>query len=262
MKIFVISFLFPFIKVRAMYCRFSLMNLVSQSTSIAVLIVGCLLGPISAQEPPSAVGPLLKLYRSGKLPPERQPAVVEMICARGNEHDLRVVLEKLIDPAAMTAETRQKAITGLTDAAATRKIKPAGDLSDLAKLLDEADPNVRLGAVQLVAACHVPQATPSLRKLALDENSNQELRRAAINGLVTFGGDVSRETLTELAQKSASMKVRLQAAAGLVGFDVKLAASQSAKILTGATPQDDFIPLLDSFFARKEGSQELATSLK
>lgn len=238
------------------------MNLVSRSTSIAVLIVGCLLGHISAQEPPSAVGPLLKLYRSGKLPPERQPAVVEMICARGNEHDLRVVLEKLIDPVAMTAETRQKAITGLTDAAATRKIKPAGDLTDLAKLLDEADPNVRLGAVQLVAACHVPQATPSLRKLALDEKSDHDLRRAAINGLVTFGGDASRETLTELAQKSASTRVRLQAAAGLVGFDVKLAASQSAYILTGATPQDDFIPLLESFFARKDGSLELAASLK
>ncbi len=245
-----------------MVFRFSLMNLVSRSTSIAVIIVGCLPGHISAQEPPSAVGPLLKLYRSGKLPPERQPAVVEMICARGNEHDLRVVLEKLIDPVAMTAETRQKAITGLTDAAATRKIKPAGDLTELAKLLDEADPNVRLGAVQLVAACHVPQATPSLRKLALDEKSDQDLRRAAINGLVTFGGDASRETLTELAQKSDSTRVRLQAAAGLVGFDVKLAASQSANILTGATPQDDFIPLLESFFARKDGSLELAASLK
>jgi putative heme-binding domain-containing protein len=256
------SLLLPFNKVREMVCRYSLNNLLFHFTLVAVLVAGDFSGQISAQEPPSAVGPLLKLYRSGKLPPERQPAVVEMICARGNEHDLRVVLDKLIEPAAMTAESRQKAIAGLTDAAATRKIKPAGDLSGLAKLLDEKDPNVRLGAVQLVAACHVPQATPSLRQLALDENSDQELRRAAINGLVTFGGDSSRETLTELAQKSASMKIRLQAAAGLVGFDVKLAASQSANLLRGATPQDDFIPLLDSFFARKEGSQELATSLK
>ena len=245
-----------------MVFRVSLMSLLPHSTLIGLLFVGGLFGQISAQEPPSAVGPLLKLYRSGKLPPERQPAVIEMICVRGNEHDLRVVLEKLIDPASMTAETRQKAIAGLTDAAATRKIKPAGDLSDLTRLLDESDPNVRLGAVQLVAACHVPQATPSLRKLALDENADQDLRRAAINGLVTFGGDTSRETLTELAQKATSTRVRLQAAAGLVGFDVKLAANQSANILTSATPQDDFVLLLDSFFARKEGSQELAISLK
>ena len=34
---------------------------------------------LCAADPPSAVGPLMKLYRSGKLPPERQPAVVEMI---------------------------------------------------------------------------------------------------------------------------------------------------------------------------------------
>jgi putative heme-binding domain-containing protein len=247
---------------RVMFCRFTLMNSLSRPTSIAVLVFGYLLGHVSAEEPPSVVGPLLKLYRSGKLPQERQPAVIEMICARGNEHDLRVVFEKLIDPAAMTPEARQKAIAGLTDAAGTRKVKPAGDLSDLAKLLDENDPKVRLGAVRLVAACHVAEATSSLRKLALDENSNQDLRRAAINGLVTLGGDASRETLAELAQKSASTQVRLQAAAGLAAFDVRFAANHSANVLTSATPQDDFTPLLESFFNRKDGSQELAASLK
>ena len=35
------------------------------------------------------VGPLMKLYRSGRLPTERQPTVVEMICSRGNEYDHR-----------------------------------------------------------------------------------------------------------------------------------------------------------------------------
>ena len=259
---FLVNRRFPFYEVREMFCRFTLMNSLFHSRTIAFLIVGGLFGQLSAEEPPSAVGPLLKLYRSGKLPKERQPAVVEMICTRGNEHDLRVVLDKLVDPAAMTPETRQKAIAGLTDAAGTRKIKPAGDLADLAKLLDEKDPIVRLGAVQLVAACHVTQATPALKKLALDETSDQDLRRAAINGLVTLGGDTSRETLAELAQKSASTQVRLQSAAGLVSFDVKFAANQSAKILLSATPQEDFIPLLESFFNRKEGSQELAASLK
>ena len=259
---FLVNRRFPFYEVREMFCRFTLMNSLFHSRTIAFLIVGGLFGQLSAEEPPSAVGPLLKLYRSGKLPKERQPAVVEMICTRGNEHDLRVVLDKLVDPAAMTPETRQKAIAGLTDAAGTRKIKPAGDLADLAKLLDEKDPIVRLGAVQLVAACHVTQATPALKKLALDETSDQDLRRAAINGLVTLGGDTSRETLAELAQKTASTQVRLQSAAGLVSFDVKFAANQSAKILLSATPQEDFIPLLESFFNRKEGSQELAASLK
>jgi len=67
---------------------------------------------VCAQEPPSAVGPLLKLYRSGKLPAERQPAVIEMICTRGNEHDLRVVLDKLLDPMGMAAGARVKAMVG------------------------------------------------------------------------------------------------------------------------------------------------------
>src|SRR3954464_7318206 len=96
---------------------------------VAFLILALCAAVAFAVEAPSAVGPLLKLYRSGKLPPERQPAVIDMICNRGNEHDLRVVLDKILEPGAMTAEALVKAMTGLAEAATTRKVKPSGDLS-------------------------------------------------------------------------------------------------------------------------------------
>jgi len=216
---------------------------------------------VCAQEPPSAVGPLLKLYRSGKLPAERQPAVIEMICTRGNEHDLRVVLDKLLDPMGMAAGARVKAMVGLTDAAATRKIKPAGDLAPLAKLLAEPDPATRLAAVRLAAACGVTSAGASLRELAQSADATPEIRKAALQGLVTLGGDDNRQALQKLCADKQPLATRLLAAAGLTAFDVPLAAREGARALAAATPQDDPAPLLEAFFDRKQGSEELARAL-
>ncbi len=228
------------------------------------MLVALLIGSplMAADDPPSAVGPLMKLYRSGKLPAERQPAVVEMICTRGNEHDLAVVLERVLDPKAMPAEARLKAMAGLADAATTRKLKPVGDLAPIAKLIDDTDPRLRLAALRLSSACHVAAAQPALSKIALDEKSPADLQRAAIAGLIALGGDASRDTLLKLSQSSPAIATRMQAAAGLCGFDLKLAAEQAADTLAAASPQDDSGPLLSAFFDRKEGSEALAAALK
>jgi putative heme-binding domain-containing protein len=219
-------------------------------------------GFAAAQETPSAVGPLLKLYRSGKLPAERQPAVIEMICTRGNEHDLRVVLDKLLEPMGMSPSAQVKAMVGLTDAAATRKVKPAGDLDPLAKLLEETEPVARLAAVRLAAACGVTSAGPRLRQLAQATESSPELRKAAIQGLVTLGGDENRQALQGLCVAERPLATRLIAAAGLTAFDVPLAAREAAQVLASATAQDDSTPLLEAFFDRKQGSEELARALQ
>ena len=219
-------------------------------------------GLATAQEPPSAVGPLLKLYRSGKLPAERQPAVIEMICTRGNEHDLRVVLDKLLEPMGMPPAARGKAMAGLTDAAATRKIKPAGDLAPLTGLLQETDPAIRLAAVRLAAACGVASAGPNLRELAQSTESTPELRKAALQGLVTLGGDENREALQALCAIDNPLATRFLAAAGLTAFDVPRAAREGARVLASATAQDDPAPLLEAFFDRKQGSEELARALQ
>ncbi len=216
----------------------------------------------AADEPPSAVGPLLKLYRSGRLPAERQPTVVEMICNRGNEHDLRVVFDKLMAPQAMSPELRLKAMAGLTEAAITRKVVPAGDLQALAALLDSDDAGVRLAAVRLGAACRVEAVAPALQKIATDDRADGDLQRAAIVGLISIGGASNREILLQLSNTAPTIAIRIQAAAGLVGVDLELSARQAAKVLAAATPQDDPGPLMNAFFQRKQGPDQLAGALR
>ena len=214
-----------------------------------------------ADDPPSAVGPVMKLFQSGRLPAERQGTVVEMICNRGNEHDLKVVFDKVAQPEGFSAELRLKAMSWLGDAAKTRKIKPAGNLTALDQLVSAKQPALQLAAIRLAAAWKVTSIAESLQALATDEKSPAELQRAAIEGLVAIGDAGSKETLLNLSGAGRSVSVRMIATAGLVGIDLPTAATQGAAVLQDATAQDNPAEMLDAFFNRKGGSDRLAAEI-
>ncbi|HET6423241.1 MAG TPA: HEAT repeat domain-containing protein, partial [Planctomycetaceae bacterium] len=219
-----------------------------------------------ADDPPSAVGPLMKLFQSGRLPAERQGAVVEMICNRGNEHDLRVVFDKLVQPEGLPADVRAKALGWLTDAAVTRKVKPAGELGGLEQLVvgpaAAKDPALQRGALKLAAVWKDTQITPALQKLALDADTKADLRRAAIEGLITIADPRAQQTLLQLANQGSTPAIRMQAVAGLAGFNTEEAAKSAAQILQLAEASDEPGAMLDAFFARKDGSDRLAAEIE
>jgi putative heme-binding domain-containing protein len=232
-----------------------------------LILAVCILGlssaiPAFADDPPSTVGPVIKLFQSGRLPAERQATVVEMICNRGNEHDLRVIFDKVVAPDGFGAELRMKAMGWLGDAASTRKIKPAGDLAALDQLVGAKEPALQLAAIRLATAWKVKSIEKSLQALALNEKVSPELQRAAIEGLVAVGDAGSKETLVKLAATGRPHVVRMLAVAGLIGIDLPFAASQGAAVLAEATPEDNPAEMLDAFFNRKDGSDRLADAIK
>jgi len=210
----------------------------------------------------SAVGPLMKLFESGRLPPERQGTVVEMICNRGNENDLRVVFDRVVKPDGFKKELRLQAMTWLSDAANTRKVKPAGDLETLSTLVGDPDKQLQQAAIQLASTWKVPSIAKSLQALATDPKTPPELQRAAISGLVSLGDGSSKDTLLKLSASDQPLAVRMQAAGGLVAIDLPTAATEAAAVLADATPQDAPDEMLDAFFNRKEGADRLAAALK
>lgn len=229
-----------------------------------LLVVGCG-SAVFADEPISAVGPLMKLFQSGRLPAERQGTVVEMICNRGNAADLRVVFDRVVQPVGFTAELRLKAMGWLTEAAVTRKVKPSGDLSSLENLVvgvsAAKQAALQKAAIRLASAWKDAAISPALQALATDPNVNSALQRVAIDGLIDIGDPTSRQTLQQLSTKGNSVPVRMQAAAGLAGLDLPAAARAAAVTLADATPQDDPAELLDGFLNRKGGPDQLAAAL-
>src|SRR5690349_6049582 len=119
-----------------------------------VCIVLFALSPIEVHGQ-GAVGSLRRLLESGRVPADRQGTILEMICTRGEPDDLAAVFQLLDRPGALTPAMKRKVLELLADAATTRKVKPSGDLSSLAKLVESAeaakDRRLQAAAIRLAA---------------------------------------------------------------------------------------------------------------
>jgi putative heme-binding domain-containing protein len=219
-------------------------------------------GVAEEESRPSAVGPVLRLYQSGRLPPERQPAVVEMICSRGNQYDLRVVYDQLLSPDGMEPELRRKTLGWLNDAAVNRRVKPDGDLSGMTRLLESPDAAERSAAVRLAANWQVAEVAPILAAIAQEAESSAELQRIAIQGLVALQGADAEPTLVKLAESSESESVRLQAVSALTGVNLPVAAKWATAVFAEVSTQHDLGPVLNAFFERREGADLLAEAIQ
>ncbi len=215
---------------------------------------------------PSTAAPLVKLLTSGRLPPERQATVVELICERGNGHDLTPIFEQLLKPDVYDPQLRRHVIELLTDAARTRKVKPEGDLSAIEKLIagDQAgkDRGLQLAVIRLASAWRVPAISDELQLLATTVRDGDPLQEAAIEGLVAVGDALSRATIEKLASAGSSTRVRFLAAAGQTKLDLNAAARNAAAALVKASSRDNSERLIDAFLVRNGGSDKLAAALE
>ncbi len=216
----------------------------------------------SAEDVPSAVGPVIKLFKSGRLPPERQGAVVEMICNRGNEYDLRVVFDQLVQASGFSSELRLKTLGWLATAASTRKVKPSGDLDSLSQLMENSDASLQLAAIRLASAWKLKSVAKSLQTIVTNDKTALDLKIAAIGGLVAIEGEDSKTTLIDLANRSRPMPIRIQAVTSLVSLDLELASQKASDLLADATINDKPQEMLTAFLDRRDGSDRLAFALK
>lgn len=241
------------------------MNRVLRAGVLVALVSWNCCVEVSGDEPESAVGPLMKLFQSGRLPAERQSTVVEMICNRGNQNDLKVVFDKVVLPEGFGPELRLKAIQWMTDAAVVRKVKPSGELAALENLVvgDAAarNPALQQAAIKLASTWKDAAISSALQTLATEPGTRAELRRVAIEGLVAIGDTASKATLVKLIEKTSPLAVRMQAAAGLSGMDLAVASRAAAAILADSSAKDSPDEMLAAFLDRKTGAEQLAAEI-
>ena len=228
---------------------------------LLALVAACSPGLLLAD----GAGPLLKLLQSGKLPPERLPAVVEMVCKKGNAEDLAYVFGQVLDPQAYSPELRLKTLGYLADAAAINKVRPAGDLSAIEQLLADGEattsPTFALAVLRLASLWRVPSIADELRRIATAEKVDDKLQAAAIDGLASIGDAASQATLKTLAASGRPARLRFRAVAGLAGCDLTSAANSAAVALAESSPQDDPTALVQAFLNRKGGADALGAAV-
>jgi putative heme-binding domain-containing protein len=230
------------------------------------IFASCFLSATLVQaEGAASVAPLMKLLKSGRLPPERVASVVELVCRSGNADDLAEVFELAMKPESEKNHVRMKALSGLADAAFTRKIKPAGDLSGIAKLITpdnlDAHRGIQLMAIRLGASWKENAVVAPLQKVLENSAADAEFQQAALDGLAQLGTPEARKTIEQLAA-AGPLTVRYQAIAALVTFNLPQAAKDGAAAVAATTSKHDPGPMLDAFFNQQGGAKALSEALE
>jgi putative heme-binding domain-containing protein len=144
---------------------------------------------------------------------------IEVIASAGSEAELRRLFDQIatggFDDAAML-----RAITALDQAARVRRLRPAGDLQPLGKLLDDKRLAIRAVAIRLVGLWHQQQLTPQVVAVASDLTAPIELRHSALQALRELRGPQSLAALQATAKnENDPSALRRQALLALVAID-------------------------------------------
>lgn len=228
-------------------------------TAIAVLFCLLTVSVVQAQSPAAA---MLKLLQSGRVPEQRLPAIVKLICERGDADDLAFIFAETAREGHWPAPLRVDTMKNLAVAAGERKVIPAGDLSPLGGMIQSTDPALQLLAVDLAGEWRVQSTSPQLVELARSPKSSMTLRRGALRSLTRINPAQAQDVLLQLAAPAEPFSLRALAISQLARVDANRAAQLAADQLQQAKPEDDFNDLLAAFLDLKQGSQILAAQLQ
>jgi putative heme-binding domain-containing protein len=204
--------------------------------------------------------PLVKLYRSGKIPKDREDGVLALICDLGGPQEQSLVLDvaaRETTPAASKANLLEH----LAHSARQRKIKPAGDLAAVEVLLKNDNESVRCAATRLAGLWQMENLRPRLNDFACLKGTPEPVRRAALDGLIALGGPASRDTLEELSGADYLPVVRRLAVMALASLDVNAAAARAVDLLSTATSNEDAAEIFTAFLEQKGGTTGLVAAL-
>jgi putative heme-binding domain-containing protein len=217
---------------------------------------------ILAADPPGPAAQMLKLLQSGRVPEQRLPTIVKLVCERGDAGDLAYIFGEILRDDHWPAPLRGDALDWLAAAARNRKIVPSGDLSGVMPLLRSADARLRAGAVELIGLWKVQSAEPALLELAQAPQTPIALRRSSLQALTRLDEARARHVLEGMVAADRPFDVQALAVAVLAGNDPLLAAPLAARVLQQADERRDPGPIIDAFLDLKTGPSVLAAALE
>ncbi len=209
--------------------------------------------------------PLVKLLKSGRVPEERQGAVIDMIGKRGTTADLDYIYERALS-GGFAEPIRARVLDALAEAATTRGLKPEKDRDRLIPLLvgpsSLSGSTLRGPAIRLTGAWKLEMASGPLQAIARWPMTHEAVRESAIDALAAIGGTVGRTAIEGLAGTGSPMPLRLSAVGALVRLDAAAAAARAAELIPAAAAEGaDLKPLMAAFLNHQGGGEALARAI-
>ena len=211
-----------------------------------------------------ALKPLVQALKDGRIDADRIDGVVQLIAAMGQPDDLRA----LLDLAQTAGKTGQGLVylTQLENAARFRNIRPVGDVQPtVLELLKSTSDEASLAVLlRLSGFWKVSSTYAHVVEVASGESSaSMNLVRAALAGLVAYGGEQGKAPLLKRAQdKSTIPAVRVETLAALAAMDPGASANLSVALLRELPENLDPTAAIQALMNVKGGAEALTAALK
>lgn len=216
---------------------------------------------VEAVGSPDVIASLAQLLQQNSLSDAARLEVLKVIATLGGPQELQLVLET-----ALNAETpdaaRRELLKRLADTTRNRRVKPAGDVSGLASLIQQDHLPLRIFATELGGLWKVESLRGPLTELAREDSTPAALRQTVLRALTDLGGPESRKVLEEFTGKNHPWNVRVQALESLASLNLSAAAKQVAEILAATPAENDPAPVFAPFLERQKGPEQLTAALK
>ncbi len=151
---------------------------------------------------------------------------IELIGKAGGVAELNSLYSTLIKDSALQAPARLRIVVALSDAAHSRNLRPEGDLSGIAPLIESPDHEMQLAGIRLAGEWHQDALVAKLAEFAGNEKDDA-LRGEALKSLRLIGKAPTVEALKKLVAEDRPIAVRRGA---LIPLSVH-AAPESLKVL-------------------------------
>lgn len=213
---------------------------------------------LQAAGSPAVVKPLLASLQQGQIPADRELSILKLAAALGDAEDLAAIFQRAL------SQKSGAHLALLESAAKLRNVKPSGDLSQLAGLLASADEPLSTSAARLAGYWKLESLRAKLLGLLLSPNpsTSKGTRLAASEGLVSLGGEASKQTFISLASKQNPPDLRFHAVAALAALDTGAAAQLAVEVLTDSERTADPSAMYQAFLDQKGGPALLAAALE
>ena len=215
---------------------------------------------LKAVQSPVVVPLVLNLIQEGRVSGQQLADAVQVVSSLGQPQHLTRALALAANDKTDNA-TRIALLDALASASRRRKLKPAGNLSSIGKLIESENATVVARSVACAGLWKQESARSTIADLATGGDVDTSIRLAAIDGLAQLGGPKSRTTLIELAKADGAFAIKSRFATALLTIDANAAAAQAVAVLASANATDNPTDLVAAFIARKNGPPALAKSL-
>jgi putative heme-binding domain-containing protein len=210
-------------------------------------------------------GSIRRLATADGIDSDARRALLRSLLAVGDAKELRFAFERDTYTRGSTYDESLHAdvLSDLAQACRRRGLRPHGDLATPLRELIAVGGGVRARAFELASEWGVDAVAGDVHRAATDVSVDEPTRKAAISALAKFGGDEATAALKKLAAGSRSLSIRTTAVAALADVDLKGAALEAAKLISGSRADDiDLDTVLHAFLSKANGAEVFAAAVE